>query len=89
MSQFESADEFFRRSTTNFAHSTGISHRLYCFAEAEGDRVGKYSFEEYVVPEFGAALRCGFAGIQNCGTEELQASYAVGLATAQGGGGTT
>ena len=30
--------------------------------------------------EFGAAFLCGFAGIQNRGTEELQASYIEGWA---------
>ena len=60
-------------------HSTAISRRLNRFAEAEGDRVEKYSFEE-LVAEFGAAFLCGFAGIQNRGTEELQASYIEGWA---------
>ena len=30
--------------------------------------------------EFGAAFLCGFAGIQNRGTEDLQASYIEGWA---------
>ena len=60
-------------------HSTGAPRRLNRFAEAEGDRVEKYSFEE-LVAEFGAAFLCGFAGIENRHTEELQASYIEGWA---------
>ncbi len=41
-------------------HASGHARRLNCFAEAEGDRVEKYSFEE-LVAEFGAAFLCGFA----------------------------
>jgi antirestriction protein ArdC len=79
LSQFESADEFFSTLYHELTHSTGAKHRLNRFAETEGDRVEKYSFEE-LVAEFGAAFLCGFAGIQNRGTEELQASYIEGWA---------
>jgi antirestriction protein ArdC len=79
LSQFESADEYFSTLYHELTHSTGAKHRLNRFAEAEGDRVEKYSFEE-LVAEFGAAFLCGFAGIQNRGTEELQASYIEGWA---------
>ena len=79
LSQFESADEYFSTLYHELTHASGHARRLNCFAEAEGDRVEKYSFEE-LVAEFGAAFLCGFAGIQNRGTEELQASYIQGWA---------
>ena len=79
LSQFESADEYFSTLYHELTHASGHARRLNRFAEAEGDRVEKYSFEE-LVAEFGAAFLCGFAGIQNRGTEELQASYIQGWA---------
>ena len=79
LSQFESADEYFSTLYHELVHSTGSPRRLNRFAEAEGDRVEKYSFEE-LVAEFGAAFLCGFAGIENRHTEELQASYIEGWA---------
>jgi len=79
LSQFESADEYFSTLYHELTHASGHARRLNRFAEAEGDRVEKYSFEE-LVAEFGAAFLCGFAGIQNRGTEELQASYIEGWA---------
>ena len=79
LSQFESADEFFSTLYHELVHATGAPRRLNRFAEAEGDRVEKYSFEE-LVAEFGAAFLCGFAGIENRSTEALQASYIEGWA---------
>ena len=79
LSQFESADEYFSTLYHELTHASGHARRLNRFAEAAGDRVEKYSFEE-LVAEFGAAFLCGFAGIQNRGTEELQASYIEGWA---------
>lgn len=79
LSQFESAEEYFSTLYHELVHSTGAPRRLNRFAEAEGDRVEKYSFEE-LVAEFGAAFLCGFAGIENHHTEELQASYIEGWA---------
>ena len=79
LSQFESADEYFSTLFHELTHSTGAPRRLNRFAEAEGDRVEKYSFEE-LVAEFGAAFLCGFVGIQNPDTDALQASYIEGWA---------
>ena len=79
LSQFESADAYFATLYHELTHSTGAPRRLNRFAEAEGDRVEKYSFEE-LVAEFGAAFLCGFTGIENRHTEELQASYIEGWA---------
>ena len=80
LSQFESADEYYAVLFHELAHNaTGAPRRLNRFAEAEGDRVEKYSFEE-LVAEFGAAFLCGFAGIQNPDTEAMQASYIEGWA---------
>ena len=79
LSQFETADEYFSTLYHELTHSTGAPRRLNRFAEAEGDRVEKYSFEE-LVAEFGAAFLCGFAGIENHHTEALQASYIEGWA---------
>ena len=79
LSQFESADEYYAVLFHELAHATGAPRRLNRFAEAEGDRVEKYSFEE-LVAEFGAAFLCGFAGIQNPDTEAMQASYIEGWA---------
>ena len=79
LSQFDSADEFYATLFHELVHATGAPRRLNRFAEAEGDRVEKYSFEE-LVAEFGAAFLCGFAGIENRNTEALQASYIEGWA---------
>ena len=79
LSQFESADEYYSTLFHELVHASGAPRRLNRFAEAEGERMEKYSFEE-LVAEFGAAFLCGFAGIQNRGTEELQASYIEGWA---------
>ena len=79
LSQFESGDEYYATLFHELVHSTGAPRRLNRFAEAEGDRVEKYSFEE-LVAEFGAAFLCGFAGIQNADTDALQASYIEGWA---------
>lgn len=79
LSQFESADEYYATLFHELTHSTGARHRLNRFAEAAGDRVEQYSFEE-LVAEFGAAFLCGFAGIENPGTAALQASYIEGWA---------
>jgi len=79
LSQFESADEYYATLFHELIHGSGHPRRLNRFAEAEGDRVEKYSFEE-LVAEFGAAFLCGFAGIQNASTDALQASYIEGWA---------
>ncbi len=79
LSQFESADEYYSTLYHELVHSTGAPRRLNRFAKTEGDRVERYSFEE-LVAEFGAAFLCGFAGIQNRTTEELQTSYIEGWA---------
>jgi antirestriction protein ArdC len=79
LSQFENADEYYAILFHELVHSSGHSRRLNRFAEAEGDRVEKYSFEE-LVAEFGAAFLCGFAGIQNPDTATLQAGYIEGWA---------
>ena len=81
LSQFESAAEYYASLFHELVHSTGHVRRLGRFAEAEGDRIEKYSFEE-LVAEFGAAFLCGFAGIQNPETDALQAGYIQGWMTA-------
>ena len=77
LSHFESADEYYGTLFHELVHSTGHAKRLDRFAEAEGDKVEKYSFEE-LVAEFGAAFLCGFTGISNPNTDALQASYIDG-----------
>ncbi len=79
LSQFESADEYFATLAHESVHATGAEKRLNRFAAVEGDRFERYSFEE-LVAEFGAAFLCGFAGIDNRGTQALQASYIEGWA---------
>lgn len=79
LSQFQSADEYYAALFHELVHSTGAPRRLNRFAETEGDRVEKYSFEE-LVAEFGAAFLCAFAGISNPASEALQASYIEGWA---------
>jgi len=79
LSQFESADEYYSTLFHELVHSTGAPKRLNRFGETEGNRAERYSFEE-LVAEFGAAFLCGFAGIQNVGTDALQASYIEGWA---------
>src|ERR1019366_7752248 len=74
LSQFVSADEYFSTLFHELTHSVGHPKRLNRFAEAEGDKVEKYSFEE-LVAEFGAAFLCAFAGIKNPESEALQAGY--------------
>ncbi len=77
LSQFESADEYYGTLFHELVHATGHPKRLNRFAEAEGDKTERYSFEE-LVAEFGAAFLCGFAGIVNPVSEALQASYIAG-----------
>jgi antirestriction protein ArdC len=79
LSQFVSADEYFSTLFHELTHSVGHPKRLNRFAEAEGDKVEKYSFEE-LVAEFGAAFLCAFAGIKNPESEALQAGYIEGWA---------
>ena len=79
LSQFEGADEYYSTLFHELVHASGHPRRLNRFAEAEGDRVEQYSFEE-LVAEFGAAFLCGFAGIENPGTAALQAGYIEGWA---------
>ena len=79
LSQFESADDYYATLFHELIHSSGHPRRLNRFAEAEGDGVEKYSFEE-LVAEFGAAFLCGFAGIENPDTHAQQASYIEGWA---------
>lgn len=81
LSQFESAAEYYGTLWHELVHATGARHRLNRFAEVEGDRFERYSFEE-LVAEFGAAFLCAFTGIGNAITETLQASYIEGWAAA-------
>jgi antirestriction protein ArdC len=81
LSQFENADEYFCARFHELTHATGHEKRLNRFAEAEGDRMARYGFEE-LVAEFGAAFLCGFAGISNASTDALQASYIKGWSAA-------
>ena len=80
LTQFDSVDEYYATLFHELIHASGARHRLNRFAEAEGDRRERYSFEE-LVAEFGGAFLCGFAGITNPKTEALQASYIQGWAT--------
>jgi antirestriction protein ArdC len=77
LSQFESADEYYSTFFHELVHATGHPRRLNRFAEAEGEKIEKYSFEE-LVAEFGSVFLCAFAGIKNPQSEALQASYIAG-----------
>ena len=79
LSQFENADEYYATLFHELTHASGHPRRLNRFAEAEGDKAEKYSFEE-LVAEFGAAFLCAFSGIKTGECEELQASYIEGWA---------
>ncbi len=79
LSQFESADEYYATFFHELVHSSGHVRRLNRKAEAQGDVIERYSFEE-LVAEFGAAFLCGFASISNADTENLAASYIHGWA---------
>lgn len=72
--QFESEAEYHATLFHELVHSTGHAKRLNRFKETDGEFEKRYSFEE-LVAEFGAAFLCCFAGIQNPGTEALQAGY--------------
>lgn len=72
--QFENEAEYHATLFHELVHSTGHAKRLNRFKEADGEFEKRYSFKE-LVAEFGAAFLCGFAGIQNPGTEALQAGY--------------
>jgi len=80
LSQFESGAEYYATLFHELVHSTGHAKRLNRFAESEGDRVERYSFEE-LVAEFGASFLRGFTGIEDPTGEELSASYIEGWAT--------
>jgi antirestriction protein ArdC len=71
---FESAAEYYTTLFHELMHSTGHPKRLDRVAEAEGDRMERYSFEE-LIAEFGASFLCSFSGIENRATEELTAAY--------------
>ena len=77
LTQFKNGDEYYATFFHELVHATGHPRRLNRFAEAEGDKVEKYSFEE-LVAEFGAAFLCAFAGIKNPECEAMQASYIEG-----------
>ena len=79
LSQFENADEYYATLFHELTHASGHERRLNRIVEQEGDAIERYSFEE-LVAEFGAAFLCGFAGINNAGTEALAASYIHGWA---------
>ena len=82
LSQFESADEYYATLFHELTHATGHTRRLNRVDElGGGTAIERYSFEE-LVAEFGAAFLCGFAGINNAGTEALAASYIQGWAEA-------
>jgi antirestriction protein ArdC len=77
LSQFESAEHYYAVFWHELTHAVGHPKRLNRFSDAQRDQPEKYSFEE-LVAEMGAAFLCGFAGIQNPGTEALQVSYIEG-----------
>ncbi len=77
LSQFESADEYYSTFFHELVHATGHPRRLNRFAETQGEKIERYSFEE-LVAEFGSAFLCAFAGIKNPQSEALQASYIAG-----------
>lgn len=79
LSQFTNAAEYYATLFHELVHSTGHGKRLNRFQDFEGDRFEQYSFEE-LVAEFGASFLCGFAGLENPKTEQLQASYIAGWA---------
>lgn len=81
LSQFESAGEYLATLYHELIHSTGNPRRLNRFAEVEGDRFERYSFEE-LVAEFGAAFLCAFTGVSTPAGEALQASYIRGWSEA-------
>lgn len=71
-SQFENADAYYALLLHQLIRATSSVKRLNRFAQAESDRVERYSFDQ-LVAEFGAAFLCGFAGISNASTEACQA----------------
>jgi antirestriction protein ArdC len=79
LGQFESGDEYYATLFHELVHSTSHPRRLNRLVEAEGNAIEKYSFEE-LVAELGAAFLCGFAGLKNTMTEQLQSSYIAGWA---------
>jgi antirestriction protein ArdC len=79
LSQFEDADHYFATLAHEATHASGHPQRLNRFSATEPGTFEAYSFEE-LVAEFGAAFLCGFAGIANPLTEQLQASYIDGWA---------
>ena len=79
LGQFESAAEYHGTIFHELVHSTGHPKRLNRFAEGEGDRHERYSFEE-LVAEFGASFLCGVTGISCTTSQELSAGYINGWA---------
>ena len=79
LSQFVSGDQYYATLFHETCHASGHPKRLNRFAETDGDKLEKYSFEE-LVAEFGAAFLCAFTGIKNPDTEALQAGYIQGWA---------
>lgn len=81
LSQFQSVDHYYAVLFHELVHATGHASRLDRFRANPLEAWERYSFEE-LVAEFGAAFLCGFAGIQNQATEDLQAGYIQGWAEA-------
>jgi antirestriction protein ArdC len=79
--QFKSLDAYFAALFHELCHATGHPRRLNRFADGEGGRKQRYSFEE-LVAEFGAAFLCAFTGISNPEMDALHASYINGWAQA-------
>ena len=80
LSQFESGAEYYATLFHELVHSTGHAKRLNRFADSEGNKAERHSFEE-LVAEFGAAFLRGFTGIEDAGTDALSASYIEGWST--------
>ena len=74
LSQFESADDYYRALFFARIRASGAPHRLHRFTTADGGHRARYSFET-LVAELGTAFLCGFAGIRPAPAETLAAGH--------------
>ena len=79
LSQFQSADDYYRAIFSARIRASGAPHRLHRFTTADGGHCTPYSFEA-LVAELGTAFLCGFAGIRPAPAETLAAGHGLAWA---------
>src|SRR5512135_1252938 len=77
MGQFEDAEHYYSTLFHELVHSTGARSRLDRFEKTEGDREGRYGYEE-LVAELGAAFLSVTCGLDNSSRLDDASAYLAG-----------